>query len=112
MLGNNQHARWYFLRRRRTHAQALGWLVMLMPTQQAARRDGDWDAWLRAWMALWGQVYHSAFWNTLWLHLVTRLAKHDIAGAPLTLSPKPTPCWNMLWLQPGCAPGQARHRRL
>ena len=66
------------------HVQALGWLVMLMPTQQAARRDGDWDAWLRAWLRLWGQVYHSAFWNTLWLHLVARLAKHDTAGAQLT----------------------------
>ena len=63
------------------HAQALGWLVMLLPTQQAARRDGDWDAWLRAWLALWGQVYHSTYWNTLWLHLVARLAKHDTAGA-------------------------------
>ncbi len=63
-------------------AQALGWLVMLLPTQQAARRDGDWDAWLREWLRLWGEVYHSAFWNTLWLHLVARLAKHDTAGAP------------------------------
>lgn len=88
---------------------------MLMPTQQAVRRDGDWDAWLRAWMALWGQVYHSAFWNTLWLHLVTRLAKHDTAGAPLPLSPTPTPMlehavaatWSRAW--PSTTP-QARAR--
>ena len=71
------------------HAQALGWLVMLLPTQQAARRDGDWDAWLRAWLALWGQVYHSAYWNTLWLHLVARLAKHDTAGARSLQHPDP-----------------------
>ena len=62
-------------------AQALGWLVMLLPTQQAARRDGAWDAWLREWLRLWGLVYHSSYWNTLWLHLIARLAKHDTAGA-------------------------------
>ena len=63
-------------------AQALGWLVMLLPTQQAARRDGAWDAWLREWLRLWGLVYHSSYWDTLWLHLIARLAKHDTAGAP------------------------------
>ena len=62
--------------------QALGWLAMLMPTQEATRREGDWGAWAPAWVALWPRVAHSShYWSALWYALFARLAKHDVHGA-------------------------------
>ncbi len=60
--------------------QALGELVLLMPTAAAGARDGDWGAWAPRWVALWRSVAHCAFWDRQWMALFARLAKHDTRG--------------------------------
>lgn len=60
--------------------EALGWLTMLMPTQNAKRGEGPWAEWAPQWMTLWEAIPHSQYWHSLWLHLFSRLARHDTAG--------------------------------
>lgn len=60
--------------------EALGWLVLLMPTHAALRYDGEWGLWMQEWMHIWGSVVHSRYWQALWINLIARLAKHDVHG--------------------------------
>jgi hypothetical protein len=62
--------------------QALGWLSLLLPTHEALRGRGAWGSWAPRWLALWQQLDHCRYWDTLWLGLFARLAKHDLHGAP------------------------------
>ena len=45
-------------------------------------KDGAayWNEWLKDWMVLWGSVSHNPYWDTLWMGLVSRLAKLDKNG--------------------------------
>ncbi|KAK2076993.1 hypothetical protein QBZ16_005221 [Prototheca wickerhamii] len=60
--------------------EALGWLVMLLPTTALRAGDGDWGAWAREWARLWGEQAHCAYWDALWGALFARLAAHDAFG--------------------------------
>ena len=60
--------------------QALGELVLFLPSVAVGRADGDWGAWAPMWMDLWGSVAHCNYWSRCWLHLFARLAKHDVQG--------------------------------
>jgi hypothetical protein len=60
--------------------QALGWLSLLLPTHEALRGRGAWGSWAPRWLALWQQLDHCRYWDTLWLGLFARLAKHDLHG--------------------------------
>ena len=60
--------------------EALGWVSILMPTQAAARRDGEWGQWAVEWMSLWSSVTHIHYWQALWMGLFARLIRHDVHG--------------------------------
>lgn len=53
---------------------------MLMPTRHIRDDDGDWNAWLPEWIACWESIIHSNAWDSMWLTLLSRLAKHDVHG--------------------------------
>jgi hypothetical protein len=61
--------------------QAVAWLTMLMPTHHASTLDGDWNSWVPLWLDLWERVTTNSFWDSLFLDLFARLAKHDTHGA-------------------------------
>lgn len=62
--------------------QALGWIVLFLPTCQLARdpRTGDWNAWLGTILTTWEAVAPCEFFHTQALGLMARLAKHDRHG--------------------------------
>lgn len=60
--------------------EALGWLALLLPTQEALRGQGAWGDWAPAWLHLWQQLDHCRYWDCLWYSLFSRLAKHDVTG--------------------------------
>lgn len=60
--------------------ESIGWLCMMLPTQEATRGQGDWAAWMTEWMDIWGQRVHNQTWQSLWFSLIARLAKHDVHG--------------------------------
>lgn len=53
---------------------------MLLPVTHVKEGGAHWNEWLGEWMALWGSVSHSAYWDTLWMGLISRLAKLDKNG--------------------------------
>ena len=60
--------------------ESLGWLCMMLPTQEATKGSGDWDTWMKEWMHIWGSVHHNSSWQALWFSLIARFAKHDVHG--------------------------------
>ena len=75
-----------------THApiwQAMGWLALFLPTNQAAREPGalNWNACVGTILEVWEVVAPCDWFHMQALGLLTRLAKHDKLGAPdLSLS--------------------------
>lgn len=67
--------------------QALGFLALLMPTHAVALGEGDWAAWLPAWLELKDRIAHCRWWDTTWMDLFSRVAKHDKHGAAPALPP-------------------------
>ncbi|KAK9865395.1 hypothetical protein WJX84_009143, partial [Apatococcus fuscideae] len=80
--------------------EALGWLSLLMPTQQVKRQDADWNGWAQEWLVLWDSMAHSTMWNNVWMHLFSRLAKHDAKGAVDWAAHMPQLFTHILWAFP------------
>lgn len=60
--------------------ESIGWLCMMLPTQEATKGQGDWAEWMQEWIDIWGQRLHNQTWQSLWFSLIARLAKHDVHG--------------------------------
>lgn len=60
--------------------QALGWLSVLLPITHVKNGGTHWNEWLIEWMMLWGALSHNSYWDTLWMGLISRLAKLDKNG--------------------------------
>ncbi|GIL93200.1 hypothetical protein Vretifemale_20642, partial [Volvox reticuliferus] len=61
--------------------EALGYLQLFAPTHNICRCN--WSAvkgWLREWFAAWDGTANSPPWDSLWLALMSRVAKHDWRG--------------------------------
>ena len=80
--------------------QALGWLSLFLPTQQVRQLDADWNAWAEEWLTLWGSMAHSGMWNNIWMHLFSRLAKHDTCGAVSWSKYMPQLFTHIMWAFP------------
>ena len=64
--------------------QAMGWLVLLLPTHGLQRSSCDAEAWnerIQALMGLWDACSPSQWWSGQCLGLLARMAKHDTQGA-------------------------------
>ncbi len=80
-----------------------------MPTQQVERLDTDWNAMAEEWLALWDAMAHSNMWNKIWMHLFSRVAKHDTKDAVKWADHMPRLFMHILWAFPvpiGKDPGQ------
>ncbi len=65
---------------------ALGWLVLFMPTKHLPHADPALvRAWVAEWLDLWDSVAHSSFWDSHWMYLIARTAKDDWKGASYSL---------------------------
>ena len=51
-----------------------------MPTHAVGQREGDWALWLPAWLDVKERMAHCRWWDTTWLDLFSRVAKHDKHG--------------------------------
>ena len=71
-----------------------------MPAQQMKRLDADWDAMVGEWLTLWDSMAHSSMWNNIWMHLFSRLAKHDTQGAVNWAKHMPRLFTHVLWAFP------------
>lgn len=60
--------------------ESIGWVCMMLPTQEALKGQGAWSEWMTEWMHIWGQRVHNQTWQSLWFSLMARLAKHDVHG--------------------------------
>ncbi|KAK9835280.1 hypothetical protein WJX84_012367 [Apatococcus fuscideae] len=80
--------------------EALGWLSVFMPTQQVKSLDGEWNSWAQDWLQLWESLAHSTMWNNTWMHLFSRLAKHDVGGAVDWANIMPRLFTHILWAFP------------
>ena len=60
--------------------ESIGWVCMMLPTQEALKGQGSWSEWMTEWMQIWGQRVHNQTWQSLWFSLMARLAKHDVHG--------------------------------
>jgi proteasome activator subunit 4 len=60
--------------------ESIGWVCMMLPTQEALKGQGLWSEWMKEWMQIWGQRVHNQTWQSLWFSLMARLAKHDVHG--------------------------------
>ena len=60
--------------------ESVGWICMMLPTQEALKGQGSWSEWMDEWMHIWGQRVHNQTWQSLWFSLMARLAKHDVYG--------------------------------
>ncbi|KAG2489806.1 hypothetical protein HYH03_011755 [Edaphochlamys debaryana] len=61
--------------------EALGYLQLFAPTHSLCACDwGSVNRWVREWMDAWGRMANSSAWDSLWLGLVSRAAKHDWRG--------------------------------
>ena len=80
--------------------QALGWLSVFMPTQQVKSMEGQWNERAQEWLCLWEFLAHSTMWNNTWMHLFSRLAKHDVGGAVDWAKIMPRLFTHILWAFP------------
>lgn len=77
--------------------EAVGWLCMLMPTQEALRQQGNWAEWVPQWVSLLNSVTHNQYIESLWLSLFARLIKHDVHGMVYWPAVLPELWARMLW---------------